>query len=341
MHIGFYNYYNIYNKNKMLTDPSSAVGDNLMYPFFYLAEQLRKMGHLANTIDSNDLKKFDAIVFVEFPGINNKYLKRLIKNGFKNLYLIALESPIIKPENYNKENHKHFKKVFTFNDNLIDNKKYFKINYSHKIPSNFDFSLNKKEKLCTIIAGNKVVKHPSELYTERIKAIRWFETNHPEDFDLYGNGWDEHNFQGRILGVNIARLNRLTFLAKILRPYYPSYKRTVKSKIETYKKYKFSICYENARDFSGYITEKIFDCFFGGCVPIYWGAKNITNRIPQNAFINKKKFQTYDALYSYIKNMPDKEYLNYLKSIEDFLKSGRAHQFSAEYFANALIKEIT
>jgi hypothetical protein len=42
----------------------------------------------------------------------------------------------------------------------------------------------------------------------------------------------------------------------------------VDSKKNTLEKYKFSICYENARDIPGYITEKIFDCFFAGCVPI-------------------------------------------------------------------------
>ena len=151
--------------------------------------------------------------------------------------------------------------------------------------------LGKKKKLCTLIASNKSASHPLELYTERIKAIRWFENNHPEDFDLYGKGWDKHNFQGKFLGINLARLNRLKFLTKLLRPDYPSYKGEVKSKKKTYEKYKFSICYENVRDFKGYITEKIFDCFFGGCIPVYWGAQNITDHIPQNTFINKKKFK--------------------------------------------------
>ena len=52
------------------------------------------------------------------------------------------------------------------------------------------------------------------------------------------------------------------------------------------KNISFAICYENARDIPGYITEKIFDCFFAGCVPIYWGgAPNVTDHIPANTFI--------------------------------------------------------
>jgi UDP:flavonoid glycosyltransferase YjiC (YdhE family) len=121
----------------MFLDPSSPIGDNLMYPFFYLGRQLKKMGHQVATIDTDDLKKFGAVVFVEFPGFNNPYFKELLNGKFsvkgdsasgkKNLYLILLESPIIKPDNYAQENHAYFKKIFTWSDTLVDNKTYFKI----------------------------------------------------------------------------------------------------------------------------------------------------------------------------------------------------------------------
>ncbi len=325
----------------MFLDPSSPIGDNLMYPFFYLGRRLKEMGHKVSTIDTeDDIKKFDAIVFIEFPGFNNKYFKKLISAGFKNLYVILLESPIVMPSNYVPENHQHFKKIFTWSDELVDNKKYFKVQYSHNIPAEFNFDLEQKEKLCTIISSNKFAHHPAELYSERVRAIRWFENNHPKDFDLYGNGWDKYNFGGEFLGIKLARLNRITFLTKLLRPHYPSYKGRVSSKKETYQKYKFSVCYENVKDAEGYITEKIFDCFFGGSVPIYLGVQNITRHIPQNTFINKRNFDTYEKLYAYIKNMPDKEYLNYLNAIKSFLKSDKAYPFSAECFANTIIKEV-
>ena len=34
----------------------------------------------------------------------------------------------------------------------------------------------------------------------------------------------------------------------------------------------------------GYITEKIFDSFFAGVVPIYWGAENITDYVPKSLY---------------------------------------------------------
>lgn len=340
MNIGFYIYSDPSNKNKMFLDPSSTLGDDLMYPFFYLGGRIKELGHKVSTIDMDALEKFDAVVFLEFPTFKNKYFRRLVRNKFKNLYLVLFESPIIKPNNYYAENHKYFKKIFTWMDNLVDNKKYFKISYSQKIPEKFDFDMGKKEKLCALIASNKFISHPNELYSERRRAIRWFEKNHPEDFDLYGFGWDRYCFHGKFLGFNLWRLNRLKTLAKLLRPYYASYRGEIKSKKETYKKYKFAICYENCRGFDGYITEKIFDCFFAGCVPVYLGAPDITQHIPADCFIDKRKFKTYEELYKYIKNMPDKEYLKYLSAIGVFLKSKKIYPFSAECLADTLIKEI-
>lgn len=335
MYIGFFNYYEIYNKNSMFTDAYSPIGDDLMYPFVYLGQYLVKKGHKINTIDMDNIENFDAILFLDFPTFKNRYFRQLIDNKFENLYLLIFESEVVRSDNWNTENHKYFKKIFTWNDEFVDNKKYYKINFASRIPTDLDFDLNKKTKLCTMIVGHKFKSHPLELYTERLKTIRWFEQNHPEKFDLYGIGWDKYHFKGAF-----SRLNRFKFLTKLLKPIYPSYKGPVKSKKEIYEKYKFAICYENVRDITGYITEKIFDCFFAGCVPVYWGAPNVTNYIPANTFIDRRKFRTYEELYNYLKNMPDKEYKDYLDAIKNFIKSDKIYPFSAECFAEKIVSEI-
>src|SRR5687767_13073515 len=120
MYIGFYNYYTIYNKDRMLLDPSSPIGNDLMFPFFLLNKRLHALGHKARTIDQDTLEKFDAVVFVDFPGSQNKYLKQLLAKKFKNLYLIICESPAIKPDNLDPKNHGYFKKIFTWQDEVID-----------------------------------------------------------------------------------------------------------------------------------------------------------------------------------------------------------------------------
>jgi len=335
MHIGFFNYYEIYNNNRMFKDVSSPIGDDLSYPTVYLSKFAKTKNIRVSTIDTEPLESYDAILFMEFPTFKNEYFRQLISNKFENVYLIILESEVIRPDNWNTENHKYFKKIFTWNDDFVDGKKYIKNYWPNKIPENLDFGLNKKTKFCTLVAGHKFKSHPLELYTERVKAIRWFERNHPEDFDLYGIGWDKHRFKGVL-----SLLNRFEVLTTLLKPKYPSYRGTVKSKRDVLQKYKFAICYENARDISGYITEKIFDCFFAGCVPVYWGAPNVTDHIPEDTFIDRRKLRNYEELYGYLKNMPDKEYMGYLDAIKNFIKSDKIYPFSAECFADTLINEI-
>ncbi len=335
MKIGFFNYYEIYNDNKMFKDSSAQIGDDLLYPFVYLAEFAGTRNIRVSTIDTEPLENYNSIFFMDFPTFKNRYFRQLIKNKFKNLYLINFETEIIRPDNWNIENHKYFKKIFTWNDNWADNKKYIKYSLPNKIPIDLKFGLKNKNKLCTLIAGHKYKSHPLELYTERVRAIRWFEKNHPGDFDLYGMGWDKHYFHGVL-----SRLNRFKSLAGLLKPSYPSYRGSIKSKKEILQKYKFAICYENVRDIPGYITEKIFDCFFGGCVPVYRGAPNVTDYIPADTFIDRENFRTYEELYSYLINMPDNEYIGYLDAIKNFIKGDKIYPFSAECFAHRIVNEI-
>jgi len=296
--------------------------------FYLLKKRFEEKGIDLSTQDINLPSESQFIIYNEIPNI--KYISLDKIN-----YLLILESKILRPDNWSVENHRYFKKIFTWADNFVDNKKYFKVNYSYKIPADLNFNLSNKEKLCTMIIGHKLISHPLELYTERVKAIRWFEKYHPEDFDLYGIGWDRYCFKGIL-----SRLNRFDFLKKLLKPKYPSYQGVVKSKREVLEKYKFAICYENAKDIPGYITEKIFDCFFAGSVPVYWGAANVTDYIPSDTFIDKREFRTYDDLYDYLKNMSDKEYIDYLEAIKNFIESDKIYPFSAECFAETLTQAI-
>ena len=154
-------------------------------------------------------------------------------------------------------------------------------------------------------------------------------------------GWDKFIFSGPKI---IKSLNLIPFLpiffAKLLGQTFSSYNGVVENKKLLMEKYRFSICYENTKNIPGYITEKIFDSFFAGCVPIYWGANNILDYIPKDCFIDKRDFQTYEDLYEFIKNITEPEYLNYLENIENYLKSDAAFQFKSESFVKTMIENI-
>jgi alpha(1,3/1,4) fucosyltransferase len=334
--LGFYNFYSIYNNNRMFNPEIQApIGDDLLYPFHHLAQVARRKGISVSTIDTESLDSYDAIIFLDYPGIHNLYFKKLIAMDYKNLYLFLFENEIIKPDNWKSENYRYFKKVFTWRDDIIDNKKIFKFFLPNKIPSPIAIDISEKTKFCCLIAGNKKMSHPLELYSERVRTIRWFENNQPGQFDLYGKGWD----------INLPP--SISFLKPVLRPFsrlffprYPSYRGEIAFKREILKHYKFSICYENARDIPGYITEKIFDCFFAGCIPVYLGASNVTEYIPENCFIDKRKFSDYSELFEYLNGLSEHDYLDYLRAIEEFIRSEKILPFGAEFFAEMILNEM-
>jgi hypothetical protein len=229
------------------------------------------------------------------------------------LALVVFEPPVVQPELHDSKMLASFGKIFTWDDDLVDNVRFFKVFYpalKQRIEKLTPFA---EKKFCTLIATRLSSKHPKELYSEREAAIRFFEAK-GADFDLYGRGWEKRRFK--------------------------CWKGTTPDKIETLKNYKFCICYENTRDMNGYITEKIFDCLASGAVPIYWGADNISEFIPKECFIDRRTFKTMDELYTFLSNMSQEDYEVYLEAAGAFLKSEQAQVFTHDYFIKNFVSKL-
>lgn len=308
----------------------NVYSETLGYQYILLKEEFAKHGYDIADSSINSIEDSDIVIYEDFS-----VFKELPKDKNKS-YLLTIESVTSRYNmNFENELHKCVNKVFTFHDDYIDNKKFIKINYAFKLPKTINKDLSKKKKLCTLISGNLADSHILSLYGKRIEIIEWFGKNHSKDFDFYGKGWN-HKLKHKGLKKVIKNL---LYKLPMIEP-YKGYKGFIKSKREVLEKYKFSICYENSRDISGYITEKIFDCFFAGNVPVYWGADNITSHIPKGCFIDKRDFETYEDLYNFMKNMDDKTYIGYLNNIEKFLNSEQGYLFSAEHFVKTIVDTI-
>ena len=230
------------------------------------------------------------------------------------LALILWEPPTVEKRGYEKEVQEQFGKIFTWDDDLVDGVKFFKY-YCPVLRERVGELLPFEEKkFCTMVATRLNSKHPLELYSEREKTIRFFEDK-PGEFDLYGRNWEKRRFK--------------------------NWKGTIGDKIELLKGYKFCICYENTRDVKGYITEKIFDCFAAGCVPVYWGASNVAESIPAEAFVDRRKFANEKELYRFLKKISPEAYQEYLDAAEAFLRSEQAEAFSGESFVKMFVSHFT
>ncbi|HEY3855310.1 MAG TPA: glycosyltransferase family 10 [Verrucomicrobiae bacterium] len=339
MNLGFWNFYKFYNANRMFEDSASEIGDDLAYPGVYMARRLRELGHQVNTLDMAELETFDAASFYDHPTFLNSYYRKLRKMPGKKLYLFLLENPANRPDNYWRRNHASFEKVFTYDPRFVGDK-YVKIWIPVKIPEQFAINRSEKTKFCVNIVSQKYSGHSSELYSERIRAMRWFEREHPGEFDLFGQNWDRFYFSGKLSRLNL-------FLQRIYAKYpnsfktdrFPSYRGRVTRKNAVMRAYKFAIAYENAA-FPGYVTEKIFDALFAGCIPIYIGAPDVTDYIPKETFIDKRDFTDYASLYGYLKGMTQKEYNDRLDAIEAFVRGEKIKLFGPENFTQLILKHI-
>ena len=88
----------------------------------------------------------------------------------------------------------------------------------------------------------------------------------------------------------------------------------VKDKIKFLSSYKFSIAMENSEG-DGYVSEKLFDSFISGTIPIYYGDYTVDEYINPKAFIlikNEKNIKEKIEYIKYIDNNNEK-YMNILK----------------------------
>ena len=59
------------------------------------------------------------------------------------------------------------------------------------------------------------------------------------------------------------------------------------------------------------LFKKIFDSMFSGCVPVYWGAKNIGEYVPSDCFIDRRDFKNHSALLDFLKAVDANQFNNY------------------------------
>lgn len=197
-------------------------------------------------------------------------------------YLLLFETHLTVPLNSDHDYLNQFDGIFTWDINLLkareagllrtifDNVVLSEMRIPNPIPQEFvrgeiPSGFAQRPQFCCMIASNRHANQFDirELYSERVRAIRWFEKNALHQFYLYGNGWKVPKKRLGTLGKMIYRLEKvIPFLTR--RPVFPSYKGPTLTKQAALSKTRFCICFENARDIPGYLTEKIFDCFFCG-----------------------------------------------------------------------------
>ena len=291
--------------------------DHLMEPFYEMQQTFVGHGDELHTIDVYEsLEVIDYFLFFEH---NWELVSKLRKIGKSDRMIYCNAEPpsvnrLNSPKGYSVLKYV-FPYILTWNDDWIDNKSIFKKNIPYPFVDEREGMLSfEKRKLVTFISGNKKSDYPGELYSERERAVEYFENRCPEDFDFYGTGWNSEA--------------------------HPCYKGVAACKSDIYHRFKFVICYENIRGYKGYVTEKILDCITSGAVPIYCGADNIEEYIPRDCYILKDEFSNYEELYGYIRKISKEKYEDYLKAADEYISSEKIRAFGGAEYADSVYRAI-
>ncbi len=278
-----------------------------------LATALNNLGHRYRFVYHslpNDYESFSKIIFID-PSKNE------IVNNARIQTLVYVGEPFEHPNTMDPVKHMRYTTLLTWANDKVDNKKYHKLLYTQALLYK-DYKPEEdilRDKFCCLFGtGYKSHNHPNELYSARKRTLNYFKKHAFEKMDLYGPGWDKGE--------------------------YPFYKGIIVDKISCLKQYKFSICYENVHSLNGYVSEKILHCFFGGCVPVYWGAADIDYYVPANCYVDRSKFKSEKELYDFLTTMSDDVYQQYQQNIRNYLNSDQFLLFSPIYFCEIVLKAI-
>lgn len=319
-------------ENKLFDYSSPRNSDGLFTCIIVLREKLLHLGIEINTPDVNAGREAGFEIHLDGRPLTGNNIQK---------YLIASENPLINKLNADIEYLKLFRRVFSWYKAACNLPGFVQILIPNDIVISDFRGFADRAIFSCLISSNKVSAWGgiNDLYAERINVIRWYEKNAPDLFHLYGRGWGKPSSAFTRKGKLFRRISRLRTQLFGYKP-FPSWRGEIKFKAEILANAKFSYCYENVKDLPNYITEKIFDSFLSGCVPIYWGAGNIQKYIPANCFVDRRQFKDTAEVHRFLVSITPEEYRQFQGNISDFLRGEKAYLFSVENFATTIADTI-
>ncbi len=154
----------------------------------------------------------------------------------------------------------------------------------------------------------------TELYSVRIAAMAQLAKDNM--IDLYGRGWNRWHSRSALW---LPYWKNFSSIKKI-------YHGACDSKFEVLSRYDFCLCFENMI-MPGYMTEKMFDCFYAGTIPIYLGAPDVLDYIPKEAFIDARQFASWREITTFIKSLSDEKIRQMKMAGKDFVHGEKFDPF--------------
>jgi hypothetical protein len=341
----------------LLFDASSAQGlggDSMNAPFIYLRDWFNARGVPVHTADR--LMRGDVVArrnIVMSFGLRNRYRALRGRDDVVLSAFFAFESPVVDPKLYRAfpDIARHFKRLYSFSDAdslvpLVGERvelRHFEIPYPiERIRE--DLFIRDDRKFLVVINHNKMpALFWNELYTERMRAIEHFARS--GEIDLYGKAWDGPPF---LMGLPPWMPGTLQIFHRWLRRQWGRvkpdpllvaaqkvYRGYLDKKLESLAEYTFCLCFENVV-LNGWITEKLFDCFVAGTIPIFLGAPDVQDYVPPACYIDMRDFKSYEELRTFLKRLSPAEIGAYKRAMREYMQSDAFHAFGKQRFTELL-----
>lgn len=148
--------------------------------------------------------------------------------------------------------------------------------------------------------------------------------------DVYGYGWDRrwyvrlaHRVFELLRTIVALRLPTLEGIRHMLsRPI--AYRGAVRDKVAEMSKYSVAVVIENSQEL---LTEKLFDAWFAGCIPVYIGPSVQKFGIPRELVVESKP--NIKDLKIAIDTAVKMDRTQFVKSVEEFLATSAAKDWHA------------
>ena len=289
---------------------------------YQLSKEYKLINGYQNVIPSNSICLFIVLDLRLFP---TQILERTdIK---KICYLLE------GPNSWHKDNYnydalnKYFNKIITYWTPLLElnNPKIeyfpftFRVDISNKYHKEMINKKRKYDKSIGLILANRSNNEEYEINGIKLKRLDFLRKQIVlalNNITVHGQGWNE------LVGLDNSK--------KII-------VENIKNRLEDtvninkfYNRFNFALIVENCNG-ENYVSEKIYDAWIAGCIPIYLG-NTIDKFIPSDCYINILDFDNFEDINTYINNLTQNDIDNYYnsihKNIENILDQVSPNEFS-------------
>ena len=336
--------------------PISIAGGQWLNFMAEAARTLLAEGIELHTWDMRPMAKADIVLIQDLPLNRAEVVEARAKAPQAKFVLQILETPLDRLHHHDPANHSLFDGVLTYNRRQAAGPQYFHYRLPVAPPPRLPAEVPYEERQpLVMINSNRVTylfgrrrsglsglpgigpmlsgwhvpfgtllrESRGALYGYRRRLARAAERLPPGMLNIYGHGWR---------GEPIGWFHR--FVPH--RPYACARGIAEGWKVDYLCKYRFALAFENVRSNVGYLSEKLFDNFFAGAVPIYLGDEQISDAVPPECFVDARQFDNEHDLLKFAAACSRADWTRMRDAGKAFITSAAFEPFTARAFARAM-----